>query len=226
VPSDSGLPLPSETQGKTGVGLTRRWQFVVPEGQVLIIESYAALVNGSNLGGPGVYIAYPASMPIDMTLTDGAYYLVETAKAQARFCELLGEGEQRNVAQNVIIGLPAWGRPPCSVLPGCGDSIVPCDGRTGVGQTRSWQFTVPDGQALLIEAVTAAVNGVTLGNSGVFVAYPAGTFVDMTLTDGAYRLVEEAEAQAKFCEVLAYAEQQNSAREVVVGLTDWGNPPC
>ena len=85
----------------------------MPQGRTLVIGCYQGIVNGQDLGGPGAYVAYPSCPAIDMTLTDGAYDLVEAARAQSVFCQRLAEAVRNGWDYQVVQGLPEWRPTPC-----------------------------------------------------------------------------------------------------------------
>lgn len=107
------LFVPTKPYGATGISQTNHWAFAVPPGEVLIVGAYAATVNGQDVGGPGAYLAYRAGTVVDTTVTDGFYVFAAEAEAQAEFCRRVAQAQVNGWAHEVVMGLPAWGPPPC-----------------------------------------------------------------------------------------------------------------
>jgi hypothetical protein len=231
----NGIPEPLKLEDETGKGFhTKRWAFVVPDGMILVVEGYFVFVNGDNMGGPGVYLAYGPGTPVDLLITDGAYALVDEAAGRSALCQRVERAIQDQLALETVQGLPEWGDDPCAgeiqitdERAVCRDDPqCPCDGATGPDGAKSWPCTVPDGMVLIVSTLHGRVNGEDLGGPGVYKAYPAGTFVYLELENGAYYIIPGEDAQAKFCEIVAQNRDAGNSISIVEGLPEWGDDPC
>lgn len=77
---------PLRSAAATGRKASQRWQFVVPQEQVLIVGAHYATVNGIPFGSEGVLAAYGANSPVDMTIGDGFWTVVDEELAQSFYC--------------------------------------------------------------------------------------------------------------------------------------------
>jgi hypothetical protein len=115
--------LPGE--GATGRNREVRWQGLVAAKSVLIAQADSFAVSGVILGVRGVQVALPAPTWVDMTITDGNYWVVPETEAKSFFCERLSSYRREFGSDPEIVrGLKEW-EPDL-----CGGKAEPAPART------------------------------------------------------------------------------------------------
>ncbi|HYI25976.1 MAG TPA: hypothetical protein VD767_11245, partial [Thermomicrobiales bacterium] len=104
---------PEDISSNTGGELAGRWQFIVPEGQVLVVGAKNATINGLPYSKDWTLAAYEEFTPVDLTLDTGFYAVVRKEFAQTFFCGQTSNPIPTRSHYADLVGIPEWGNQPC-----------------------------------------------------------------------------------------------------------------